>query len=68
MIVLTVRDDKATKLAALDGGADDYVTKPFDSDELIARIRAALRRLPDAPLPEPVVQFGDLVVDRSAGW
>ena len=44
VIVLTVRDTKEDKLAALDAGADDYVTKPFDSDELLARVRAALRR------------------------
>jgi two-component system KDP operon response regulator KdpE len=46
VIMLTVRGDEADKVAALDAGADDYVTKPFSMPELLARIRAALRRLP----------------------
>ena len=46
IIMLTVRDSEADKVAALDAGADDYVTKPFGMPELSARIRAALRRLP----------------------
>src|SRR5438094_6618269 len=46
IIMLTVRDTEADKIEALDAGADDYVTKPFSSTELLARIRAALRRLP----------------------
>lgn len=49
IIVLTVRDDEASKIEALDAGADDFVTKPFSMGELLARIRAALRRAPDAP-------------------
>ncbi len=49
IIVLTVRDDDASKIAALDAGADDYITKPFSMGELLARLRAALRRAPDAP-------------------
>ena len=44
IIVLSVRDGEADKVAALDAGADDYVTKPFGMDELLARLRAALRR------------------------
>ena len=44
IIVLSVRDAEADKVAALDAGADDYVTKPFGMDELLARLRAALRR------------------------
>jgi two-component system KDP operon response regulator KdpE len=44
--MLTVRDSEADKVAALDAGADDYVTKPFNTPELLARIRAALRRTP----------------------
>lgn len=43
-IILSVRDDERGKVAALDGGADDYVTKPFNADELLARLRVALRR------------------------
>lgn len=67
VVVLTVRDGKADKLAALNGGADDYVTKPFDSDELVARIRAALPRTPDRPLPSPVLVIDGLEIDRVRG-
>jgi two-component system, OmpR family, KDP operon response regulator KdpE len=48
IIVLTVRDDEKSKVQALDAGADDYVTKPFGMAELLARVRAVLRRAPDA--------------------
>ena len=61
VIVLSVVGDEAEKVAALDAGADDYVTKPFSIDELLARLRAALRRA-DAPA-EPVVEVGDLRID-----
>lgn len=65
VIVLSVRDRQADKVAALDVGADDYVTKPFGMEELLARLRAALRRLhPDEPAP-PVQRFGDLAVDLA---
>ena len=50
IIMLTVRSSEADKVAALDAGADDYVTKPFSTPELLARIRAHLRRLPLSPL------------------
>ena len=46
IVMLTVRDEEKDKIAALDAGADDYVTKPFSAPELMARVRAALRRLP----------------------
>ena len=49
IIMLTVSNSERDKVAALDAGADDYVTKPFSTPELLARIRAALRRLPAAP-------------------
>jgi two-component system KDP operon response regulator KdpE len=49
IIMLTVRDSEQDKVASLDAGADDYVTKPFSSPELLARIRAALRRMPTSP-------------------
>ncbi len=49
IVMLTVRNSEPDKVAALDAGADDYVTKPFSTPELLARIRAALRRLPAAP-------------------
>ncbi|MGH3010192.1 MAG: response regulator, partial [Gaiellaceae bacterium] len=55
VIVLSVVGDETEKVAALDAGADDYVTKPFGVDELLARLRAALRRV-DAP-SEPVVEL-----------
>jgi len=53
IIMLTVRDSERDKVAALDAGADDYITKPFGTPELLARIRAALRRLPVAPDETP---------------
>lgn len=62
IIVLSVRGDERTKVEALDAGADDYVTKPFGMDELLARIRAALRRSPVAG-EEPVGEAGDFRID-----
>lgn len=65
VIVLSVRDQQADKVAALDAGADDYVTKPFGMEELLARLRAALRRIhPEEPTP-PVQRFGELEVDLA---
>ena len=65
IIMLTVRDTEADKIQALDAGADDYVTKPFGMPELLARIRAALRRGPWAPGPAGVktVLLGDVTID-----
>ena len=63
VIVLSVRDRQADKVAALDAGADDYVTKPFGVDELLARLRAALRRGHAEEAGPPVLDFGDLRVD-----
>jgi two-component system KDP operon response regulator KdpE len=66
VIVLTARDRQSEKVDALDAGADDYVTKPFDPEELFARMRAALRRRPNAPAAvPPVVRFGELEVDLA---
>jgi two-component system KDP operon response regulator KdpE len=63
VIVLSARHRDDAKVAALDGGADDYVTKPFSMDELVARIRAALRRRPSVASEEPVVETADFRID-----
>jgi two-component system KDP operon response regulator KdpE len=65
IIVLSGRADSTDKVEALDSGADDYVTKPFGMDELLARMRAAVRRsTPETS--EPQVKLGDLIVDLAA--
>ena len=61
ILVLSAVGEEAEKVAALDAGADDYVTKPFGVDELLARLRAALRRT--APSGEPVLTVGRLTLD-----
>ena len=65
VLVVSGRTDAADKVDALDAGADDYVTKPFAIDELLARIRALTRRVV-APGDEPIVEFGSISVDFSA--
>jgi two-component system KDP operon response regulator KdpE len=65
VIVLSVRETERAKVEALDAGADDYVTKPFGMDELLARLRAALRRAAPGE-EEAVVDTGDFSVDLSA--
>jgi two-component system KDP operon response regulator KdpE len=65
ILVVSGRSGSWDKVEALDAGADDYVTKPFAADELLARIRALGRRAPSAT-EEPVVSFGDVVVDLAA--
>jgi two-component system KDP operon response regulator KdpE len=65
IIVLSVWGAEHQKVAALDAGADDYVTKPFGMDELLARLRAAVRRAAPAP-DEPVVTTQDFTVDLAA--
>jgi two-component system, OmpR family, KDP operon response regulator KdpE len=65
IIVLSGRADSNDKVEALDAGADDYVTKPFGMDELLARMRAAVRRTPAAEAP-PRVRLGELVIDLAA--
>lgn len=62
IIILSVRGSESNKIAALDAGADDYLTKPFGIRELLARLRAALRRMA-RPVGEPVFTSGDLKVD-----
>jgi two-component system, OmpR family, KDP operon response regulator KdpE len=66
IIVLSVRGEEKTKVEALDAGADDYVTKPFGMDELLARIRAALRRKPARDAKTQILQAGDFRVDLAA--
>ena len=63
VIMLTVRDTEADKVEALDAGADDYVTKPFNPPELLARIRAALRRTPSTHGPSGRLTIGSVEVD-----
>ena len=64
IIMLSVRGEENDKVAALDAGADDYVTKPFGMNELLARMRAAVRRIPTGTGAEnAVVDAGDLVID-----
>ena len=72
IIVLSARSDETDKIAALDAGADDYLTKPFGTGELLARVRANLRRPRNAATDgaahddDPVFKFGDVEVDRTA--
>jgi len=65
IIVLSARDAEQDKVVALDAGADDYVTKPFGMDELLARLRASLRRT-DAPADAPIVETGDFTIDLAS--
>ena len=64
IVILSAREAQADKVAALDAGADDYVTKPFGMDELLARLRAALRRA-SPTLDAPVVATGDFHIDLA---
>ncbi len=67
IIVLSARSEEDLKVAALDAGADDYVTKPFGQEELLARVRAFLRRSYAVPnVPETKVQIGELRIDLAA--
>jgi two-component system OmpR family response regulator len=64
VLILTARDALADKLKGLDTGADDYLTKPFEVKELVARVRALIRRAADKP--DPVIRLGAIEVDTSA--
>jgi two-component system KDP operon response regulator KdpE len=66
IIVLSVRGEERTKVQALDAGADDYVTKPFGMTELLARVRAHLRRFTPQDSPAGVIEVGDFRVDLDA--
>lgn len=63
VLMLTARDTPGDRVAGLDGGADDYLVKPFDFEELVARLRALLRRPPD--LSPPTLVVGDLTLDPA---
>jgi two-component system KDP operon response regulator KdpE len=63
LIVVSARENSEQKVAALDLGADDYVTKPFDTEELLARVRASLRRGLAAQAEQNVVEFGEVSID-----
>src|SRR5713101_4404558 len=67
IIVLSVRGEERIKVQALDAGADDYVTKPFGIEELLARVRASLRRAPAAEGDQtPLIEVGDFRIDLAA--
>ena len=65
IIVLSVKGEERSKVEALDVGADDYVTKPFGIDELMARVRAALRRSGSTPAPEEAFEVGEFRIDLA---
>jgi two-component system, OmpR family, KDP operon response regulator KdpE len=66
VVVLTVRDDERTKVEALEAGADDYVTKPFGIAELVARLRAVLRRAAEHDAGQPEIRTADFRLDLAA--
>ncbi|MGU0015924.1 response regulator [Escherichia coli] len=66
VIVLSARSEESDKIAALDAGADDYLSKPFGIGELQARLRVALRRHSATAAPDPLVKFSDVTVDLAA--
>jgi two-component system, OmpR family, KDP operon response regulator KdpE len=66
ILVLSVRGEERSKVEALDSGADDYITKPFSTGELLARVRAALRRSPPTSEPKTKIEEGDFRIDLDA--
>jgi two-component system, OmpR family, KDP operon response regulator KdpE len=66
ILVLSVRDKERQKVEALDAGADDYVTKPFGMNELLARVRANLRRIPTESQADAIIEIGDFRIDTEA--
>ncbi len=66
VIVLTVQDGETEKVESLDRGADDYVTKPFNTAELLARVRATVRRANRGQSEEPIYRFGDIEVNLAS--
>jgi DNA-binding response OmpR family regulator len=65
IIMLTARDDDVDKIVGLELGADDYLTKPFNPRELVARVKAILRRAERSSAPEKVYRVGDLAIDPA---
>ncbi|HEY7208304.1 MAG TPA: response regulator transcription factor [Gaiellaceae bacterium] len=65
ILMLTARDEEVDRIVGLELGADDYVTKPFSPREVVARVRAILRRADPEPVQAPVLEIGDVVVDRT---
>lgn len=65
IIVLSVKGEESTKVEALDAGADDYMTKPFGMDELLARVRANLRRVPSDKKEDSLLEVGDFSIDLA---
>ena len=65
IIMLTARVDEADRVAGLELGADDYVSKPFSPNELVARIRALMRRAGPSQRPEPLLRFGPIMIDLA---
>ena len=66
IVMLTARDEEPDRVAGLELGADDYVAKPFSPRELVARVKAVLRRAENAPPPQPVLSLADVEVRRGA--
>jgi two-component system KDP operon response regulator KdpE len=65
ILILSVRDQERQKIEALDAGADDYITKPFSMNELLARVRANLRRTPKSEEPAEIIDVGDFHIDLA---
>ncbi len=65
IIVLSVKGEEKTKVQALDAGADDYITKPFGMNELLARVRAILRRAPEEKREDQLAEIGDFSIDAA---
>lgn len=66
LVVVSARDATDQKVTALDLGADDFITKPFDTEEVLARVRVALRHRSTRDMDTPVVQFGDVEIDLTS--
>jgi DNA-binding response OmpR family regulator len=66
IIMLTARGTQGDKMVGLDSGADDYITKPFDLGEFLARVRAVLRRVPGQVINQQTLEAGDITVDMTA--